>query len=189
MEFPRGYCRCTVWFGLVFLECSSQVKLRSKILKRILFYCSLENVRCVVHASLSFRISHALTQERKGKGWRKPYRGGLFSSSSSSFFFYVFLNAAFDQICAACDHTIVLYCIGRMMHVAYISRRKECTCGCTYLLSSKKMSREGDMFDFASLGTDNCLQRSSFCKGDGCNGNSYTMHFAQWNNCICIPFN
>ena len=95
--------------GLAFLECSSQVKLRSKILKRILFYCSLENVRCVVHASLSFRISHALTQEREGEGWRKPYRGGLFSSSSFFFFFFnVFLNAAFDQICAACDR-IVLY--------------------------------------------------------------------------------
>lgn len=176
-----------VRFGLAFLECSSQVKLRSKILKRILFYCSLENVRCVVHASLSFRISHALTQERKGKGWRKPYRGGLFSSSS--FFFFFFTCFSTPRSIKFALPVIVLYCIGRIMHVAYISRRKECTCGCTYLLSSRKMSREGDMFDFASLGTDNCLQRSSFCKGDGCNGNSYTMHFAQWNNCICIPFN
>ena len=185
MEFPRGCCRCTVWFGFFGMFITSQVAFQDSQEDSLLLLARKCTMRCSCIFVLSNFSRSNSRKEREGVA-QAVSRGAFFF-----FFFFLFFFTCFStpRSIKFALPVIVLYCIGRIMHVAYISRRKECTCGCTYLLSSKKMSREGDMFDFASLGTDNCLQRSSFCKGDGCNGNSYTMHFAQWNNCICIPFN
>lgn len=58
-----------------------------------------------------------------------------------------------------------------------------------YIFVVIKEEEQRDMFDFALLGKGNCLRRSSFCKGDGCNSNSYTMHFAHWNNSVFLSIN
>lgn len=115
-NFHGGCCWLAGWF----LECTQESSVERRF-SRIVY---ARNIRCVVHASLFFRISRTLT--RGGVAWRK----GVFF-----FFSFLFSNACVlvdRNACAACDH------VGgwTMIHEG---KRGSGSCGCTYLLYQRRV--------------------------------------------------
>lgn len=152
-----------VWF----LECSSQIKFIFKNVRRFSRGFSTTRSKCTMRCSCIFvlsNFSHSnLKKGEKGKGGARRIEGGFIFSS---FFFLhvsqrVCVCARVDRICAACDHDCTWVDSTRCVN---FTMTKEGVYLRVYIfVVSRKKSGEGDMFDFASLGKDNCLRRSSFC--------------------------
>ena len=107
MEFPRGCCRCTVWFGFFGMFITSQVAFQDSQEDSLLLLARKCTMRCSCIFVLSNFSRSNSRKEREGVA-QAVSRGAFFFFFFFLFFFYVFFNAALDQICAACDR-IVLY--------------------------------------------------------------------------------